>query len=152
MSPDPDLLELSRPPKRPPHMVRSIVVCWTAAYLAGACVVVVVNWPHITGSRTDPFVYLFGLPSLGSVPGAVLGAILALVRFADDRDEPVRVDGHGDVTFEPATLSATADRPPLRDPRAGRPRVIGDATRPASRPRRSGSGRPISVPRSRAGR
>jgi hypothetical protein len=117
------LADASRPPMRPPHLVLGILVGAAIGFAIGTFLVLTVNQPHLTGSRTHGFTYLFGLPGLLSIPGAVFGALFYVARYADDADAPVRVDEQGRPGVDPSLASATAERQPAqgRSGRAGRP-------------------------------
>jgi hypothetical protein len=81
------LVDASRPPLRPPHLVLGILVGAAVGFAIGTFLVLAVNQPSLTGSRTHVFTYLFGLPGLLSVPGAVFGALFSVARYADDADQ-----------------------------------------------------------------
>jgi len=104
------LADASRPPVRPPHLVLGILVGAAIGFAIGTFLVLTVNQPNLTGSRTHVFTYLFGLPGLLSVPGAVFGALFYVARYADDADAPVRLDERGRPVVDPSLTSTTAER------------------------------------------
>jgi hypothetical protein len=131
------LVAASRPPKRPPHLVLGLIVGALIGFTIGALLVIGVNDPRITGSRTNVFTFLFGLPGLLSVPGAVFGSLASIARYANDADAPVSVDERGRPVVHPEMASTTAEDPePGLEPRApgARPaRRQGEDRRPAAR-------------------
>jgi hypothetical protein len=103
------LADASRPPVRPPHLVLGILVGAAIGFAIGTFLVLTVNQPSLTGSRTHVFTYILGLPGLLSVPGAVFGALFSVARYADDADTPVRVDEQGRPVVDPSMTSSTAE-------------------------------------------
>jgi hypothetical protein len=116
-APTQHLVSASRPPRRPPHLVLGLIAGALCGFVIGTLLVVIVNQRSLTGSRDELFTYLFGLPGLLSVPGAVLGAFSAIARYADDADTPVRIDERGNAVVDPKLASSTAQ---ASDPDAGR--------------------------------
>ncbi len=103
-----ELASASRPPRRPPHLVLGLIVGAVVGFTIGAVLVLVVNDRSLTGSRDELLTYIFGLPGLLSVPGAVFGAFSSIARYADDADTPVRVDEQGHAVVDPESASSTA--------------------------------------------
>jgi hypothetical protein len=101
------LADASRPPVRPPHLVLGILVGAVIGFAIGTFLVLTVNQPSLTGSRTHVFTYIFGLPGLLSVPGAVFGALLSVARYADERDAG---QGRSGRASRPARRSAMPPR------------------------------------------
>jgi hypothetical protein len=101
------LVSASRPPRRPPHLVLGLIAGALVGFAIGTVLVLVVNDPSLTGSRDHLLTYIFGLPGLLSVPGAVLGAFSSIARYADEADAPVRVDEQGHTVVDPELASAT---------------------------------------------
>lgn len=95
-----------------------LIVGALAGFGIGTVLVLVINDRSLTGSRDQLLTYIFGLPGLLSIPGAVLGAFSAIARYADDADAPVRVDEHGRTVVDPEMASSTGQ--PV-DPDAGQP-------------------------------
>lgn len=118
------LVAASRPPKRPPHLVLGIIAGAAIGFMIGAVLVLAISDPRITGSRTEVFTYLFGLPGLLSVPGAVFGALASIARYANDADAPVSVDERGHARVDPERASTTAESEELREPEESRPREL----------------------------
>ncbi len=79
------------PPERTRGRILAILIGAAIGYGLGACFVVLVDRARYSGGDSDLLVWLFGLPTLLAIAGAVIGSLVAAWPTVEDVDAPIRV-------------------------------------------------------------